>query len=82
MTPPWSKVIWIYIKAAAFHPSLWIIAAQTTFRMAKRGWWKKSPFLPLPGVAYWKFRMETVYGDPEALPSPADMRSFLQWAKS
>ena len=30
------------------------------------GWWRRPPFLPVPDAAYWRFRMQTAYGDETA----------------
>ena len=31
-------------------------------RLARPGWWRRPPFLPLPAPDYLRFRMETAYG--------------------
>ncbi len=52
-------------------------------RMARRGWWHRPPFAPLPGEAYWRFRLVTAYGgdgDSGEL-TPADVVAFLRWCQ-
>jgi hypothetical protein len=52
--------------------------------MARRGWWHRSPFLPLPGEAYWHFRLETAYGGDGGGGgelSAGDVVAFLRWCQ-
>jgi hypothetical protein len=64
-------------------PLLWGVALVTMFRLARRGWWHRAPFLPLPDGDYWRFRLETAYGgvDGEAEPSTPDVVAYLRWCK-
>jgi hypothetical protein len=50
-------------------------------RFAKRGWWRQAPFLPVPDERYWRFRMETAYGDEGAHVSPHDVAEAARWAR-
>ena len=65
------------------HPGLWWASLGAVRRMARRGWWHRAPFVPLPGEAYWRFRLVTAYGgdgDTGAL-TPADVVAFLRWCQ-
>lgn len=44
-----------------------------------RGWYRRPPFLPLPSRAYLRWRMETAYGDPDAVPTDDELERFLRW---
>ena len=55
-----------------------MLGAAWAFRA--RGWWRRPPFLPLPPASYLRWRMETAYGDPAALPSDDELDRFLRWA--
>jgi hypothetical protein len=71
------------VRAVALHPKLWLVAVGALRRMARRGWWRRPPFMPLPGEAYWHFRLVTAYGgdgNPEAL-TPADVVAYLRWCQ-
>ncbi|HEX4979989.1 MAG TPA: hypothetical protein VFV35_07985, partial [Acidimicrobiales bacterium] len=37
--------------AVLAHPSLWSTAVIQLGRLAPRGWWRRTPFLPLPDAA-------------------------------
>jgi type II secretory pathway predicted ATPase ExeA len=50
-----------------------------TWAFRARGWYRRPPFLPLPTRAYLLWRMETAYGDPEAVPSADEIERFLRW---
>ena len=61
-------------------PALWPTAARQLRRSARRGWWRRPPFLPLPSADYVRFRLLTQYGEATA-PSPDDVVRFLRWCR-
>jgi len=64
-------------------PWLWWPALAAIARLSRRHWWRRPPFLPLPGSAYWHFRMVTAFGGSagsDALTS-ADIVAYLQWCR-
>ncbi len=67
--------------ALAPHPALWPVAVRQVLRLAPRGWWRRAPHLPLPPAAYVGFRAQTMYGDTDHLPEPADVRTYLAWCR-
>ncbi len=69
-------------RAVATRPDLWWAALGALLRMAVPGWWKRTPYLPLPDDRFWAFRMTTAYGRPDAHPVPVDVVSYLQWCRS
>jgi hypothetical protein len=79
----WRREI-ITVLAAVFpRPSLWWPALTALARMARRGWWHRAPFLPVPGEAYWHFRLVTAFGgagDGEAMRA-ADVVAYLEWCR-
>jgi hypothetical protein len=70
------------VSAVLLRPYLWWTALGTLRRMAPRLWWRSSPHLPLPDRRLWEFRMVTAYGRPDAVPSRADVISFLEWCRA
>jgi hypothetical protein len=62
------------------HPALWPTAARQLHRTARRGWWRRPPFLPLPSTDYVQFRLLTQYGD-AANPTHDDVVSYLRWCR-
>lgn len=68
--------------AVARRPSLWATAARQAARLAPRGWWRRSPRLPLPAPDYLAFRLQTMYGDPHHRPLPADLVTYLEWCRA
>jgi hypothetical protein len=68
--------------AVAVRPSLWWTAVRQVFVLAAPGWWRRRPFLPLPGAAYLRFRLVTQYGDGDHRPEPADVVEYLRWCRS
>ena len=67
--------------AVVARPRLWGVAVRQALRLARPGWWRRWPPLPLPDPAYMRFRSQTAYGDPEAPPTPGDVVAYLQWCK-
>lgn len=59
---------------------LWAIAT-SSLRLARNGWWRRAPFLPLPDERYWRFRMETAYGDERATVGPDDVAVAARWSR-
>jgi len=61
-------------------PRLWPVAIVTVFRLARRGWWRRWPLLPVPDADYWRFRMVTAYGGSgSSRPLPRDVVAYLDW---
>lgn len=74
--------IWRGGWAVVVRPSLWGIAVTQLFRLARPGWWRRAPFLPLPDRDYLRFRLETQYGDPDHPVEPADLLAYLRWCRA
>jgi hypothetical protein len=70
------------VVAVVMRPSLWGIALTQLLRLARPGWWRRAPFLPLPDRSYVRFRLETQYGDPDHPVEPADLLAYLRWCRA
>ncbi len=68
--------------AVARHPSLWSTAVRQLLVLAEPGWWRSSPWLPVPEAGYLRFRLQTAYGDPDRDPDPADVVTYLHWCRA
>jgi hypothetical protein len=79
----WGRDAAVVARAVVPRPGLWWAAAGALRRLARRGWWHRAPFLPLPGEAYWRFRLVTAYGGDgeQAALSPADVVAYLRWCR-
>ncbi|HTB08398.1 MAG TPA: hypothetical protein VK704_01195 [Acidimicrobiales bacterium] len=53
---------------------------RAAWRLRRRGWWRHAPFLPLPGPAYWRFRVATATGSPTGRSSADDVVEFAKWS--
>lgn len=76
------KRIWRAGLAVVVRPTLWGIAVVQMFRLARPGWWRRAPFLPVPDRDYLRFRLETQYGDPDHPIEPADIVAYLRWCRT
>ena len=72
---------WSLARAAFARPGMIpdLVSAAWAFR--RRDWYRRPPFLPLPPTSYVRWRMETAYGDPDAVPSVEELGRFLRWAR-
>lgn len=79
MTPSW----WVRaLVAVGRRPELWGTAIVQLFRLARPGWWRRAPFLPLPDPEYLRFRLVTAYGDEGREPEPSDLVTYLHWCRA
>ena len=69
-------------RALATRPRLWPTALVQMARFAPDRWWRRPPFVPLPTVELARFRSETMYGDAQVPPSPADIVVWLEWCRA
>ena len=60
--------------AVAIRPWLWGTAVGQLRRLARPGWWREAPHLPLPDPVYLRFRLVTAYGAEGREPSAVDLR--------
>jgi hypothetical protein len=79
----WGHDVALVLRAVLPRPWLWIAAFGAMTRLARRGWWHRPPFLPLPGADYWQFRLITALGGTgvEESLSTADVVAYLQWCQ-
>ncbi len=71
------------VLALLVRPDLWIQAMRSAASLAPKGWWRTSPFLPIPDSEWMRFRLETAYGGDGTGPvNPKDMVTFLEWQKA
>lgn len=78
---PWGAARSVAV-AVARRPELWSAALGAVLRLAAPGWWRRRPYLPLPDGKLWAFRMVTAYGQPDAVPEPGDVVSYLTWCRT
>ena len=69
------------VAAVLAHPSIWGVAVVQLFRLARPGWWRRWPPMPVPDPEYLRFRMQTMYGDPTHEPEPGDLVTYLKWCR-
>ncbi len=77
-------LIWttVAIVAVLSHPNLYVIAIRQSLAYIRRDWYRAFPYLPIPDLNYLRFRMETVYGTPDALPASKDLLEYLRWCRT
>ena len=64
-------------------PHLWSTAVRAGFDLSRPGWWRRSPFLPLPDPGWLRFRLVTAYGGDGSGPvRGADIVDWLEWRRA
>ncbi|MDQ2891030.1 MAG: hypothetical protein M3R65_10850 [Gemmatimonadota bacterium] len=61
-------------------PTLAVSLLRVSWRFRNRRWYRQPPFLPVPDREYVRWRMETAYGSPDAVPTVADAERYVRWA--
>jgi non-ribosomal peptide synthetase component F len=69
------------VAAVVVRPRLWATAVVQLLALAPSGWWHRRPFLPLPDPDYYRFRLQTMYGDADHAPEPRDVVTYLEWCR-
>jgi len=69
------------VRALLARPWLWPTAIVVSWRLAQPGWWHRWPPLPRPDPAYLRFRAQTAYGDPDAVPTDRELVDYLEWCQ-
>jgi len=70
-----------YARILLRHPTLIPTALSVGWRLRRRGWYRRFPFLPLPSARYLRWRGETAFGSETSAPTAAEFRDYLLWAK-
>lgn len=69
-----------FVLLALRRPRLWPALLGAAWAFRPRGWYRKPPFLPLPSKAYMGWRLETAYGEPDAVPPQDEIERFVTWS--
>jgi hypothetical protein len=72
----------VLVRALLARPDLWWTGAGVLWRLTPSRWWRGGSHLPLPHDAWWRFRMVTAYGRPDAWPTSRDVIAYLEWCRS
>jgi hypothetical protein len=86
VTSPKSDSAFLSILGAVIvRPLLWSTAIAQAFRLVPRGWWRTSPFLPVPSRDYMEFRLVTQYGGGHGVARGSirseDVVAYLRWCR-
>lgn len=64
------------------HPGDAVVLARAAWRLRRRGWWWRWPFLPVPGRAYWRFRVATATGREDGRLGVEEVVRAARWSVS
>lgn len=77
----WTALGLALFGRAIVNPRIAWELASLAWAMRRRGWYRTPPFLPLPPVEYVRWRMDTAYGDENAVPPVRDVLRFARWRR-
>ena len=69
------------VAAILRRPRLWLEAIRVSREIGCKEWWKRLLLVPPPDPEYFRWRVTTAYGSPDADVEPADVVRFLQWRR-
>ncbi|HEX3868500.1 MAG TPA: hypothetical protein VHV78_17170 [Gemmatimonadaceae bacterium] len=79
-TGAWARLFAELAWEGLRHPTTGIALLRVGWRFRTRGWYARSPFIPLPARSYMRWRMYTAYGSESAVPPAVDVVRFARWA--
>jgi hypothetical protein len=62
------------------HPAEIPVVTRAAWRLRRVGWWRRAPFLPLPGRAYWQFRLATATGSATGATTVREVIEYAKWS--
>jgi hypothetical protein len=78
----WLRLSAILMTRAVTRPALAIDLLRLAWRLRRRAWYRRPPFLPLPSADYVRWRMYTAYGSERAVPPARDVERYARWASA
>jgi len=76
----WRRLTLALATRAVIRPRLAMDLLRIGWRFRRRGWYRRPPFIPLPALAYIRWRMYTAYGDEGVTPPVRDIERYAHWA--
>lgn len=76
----WPALMLTLTARSAANPAVGVALLRVAWRMRRRDWLLRFPFLPLPDPTYMRWRMYTAYGDEGAVPPADDVIRYARWA--
>lgn len=76
----WTRLASELAGRAILHPSVARDLLRVAWRFRDRSWLRRFPFLPLPSREYVRWRTQTAYGSPNAIPPADDVIRYARWA--
>lgn len=64
----------------ARHPRVLVPIVGAGWRLRRRSWWRRPPFLPVPDPEYWNFRFVTAYAHSGRTPRPDEVVDAARWS--
>jgi hypothetical protein len=76
----WSRLTLVLLARSFRDPRVGLSLVRVGWRFRRRDWFRRFPFLPVPGREYVRWRMHTAYGRDDAVPPADDIVRYARWA--
>jgi hypothetical protein len=63
------------------HPSAVGLVVGAAWRIRRDAWWRRAPFLPVPGRDYWAFRLVTANGSSSVATGVREIIEYATWSR-
>ena len=63
------------------HPADLAPVLSAAWRLRRRGWWRRFPYLPVPDPRYWEFRVATATGERDGVLDPQEVVAAARWSR-
>ena len=73
------RFIGALVTRALVRPAVGAALVRVAWRFRSHGWYRRPPFLPIPDRDYVRWRMDTAYGDPDAVPPIDAIVRYAEW---
>ena len=71
----------VFLRVLLRRPDLLVETLRLLGAVARRGWFRRPPFLPAADPEYVQWRSLTAYGRADSLPSVKEAEEFLLWRR-
>ena len=75
------RQLWTILGTVVRRPWLLPGMLRASWAFRARNWYRRPPFLPIPPRDYLRWRLETAYGDADAVPPGDELARFLKWGE-
>jgi hypothetical protein len=77
----YSRIVLRFAALLLRRPLLLAPLLHAAWHFRARSWWRRPPFLPVPPREYLEWRLQTAFGESDAVPTAAQLERYLRWTR-